>query len=191
MAEWNSKLTPLLQEQDARPSFDIKYYCKTLLSGFPEKKTSKLVQERAEVVFAATEPYDACRKFVAMLQLANSGNIEIVADKTRTGHDNISCKLLSDKLREDAFDEYDFTGEKGDSNGLAADLRQESREEPSDNEDEDEEEVVAKKKAASKSKRGPKKPAANNKSKKSSRKKAEEDKENIFNGSRPLEVSEY
>lgn len=180
-----------MQEQDARPSFDIKHYCQTLLSGFPEKKSNKIVQERAEVVFAATEPYDACRKFVAMLQLANSGNIEIIADKTRTGHDNISCKLLSDKLREDAFDEYDFTGEKGDSSNGFADLRQESREEPSDNGDEDDEEVVVKKKAASKSKRAPKKPATNNKSKKNSRKKADEDKENIFNGPRPLEVSEY
>lgn len=126
-----------------------------------------------------------------MLQLANSGNIEIVADKTWTGHDNISCKLLSERLREDAFDEYDFTGEKADSTNGSANLRQESREEPSDNEKEDDEEVVLKKKSAAKSKRT-KKPTSS-KSKKSSRgKKADqEDKENIFNGARPLEVSEY
>ncbi len=171
-----------MQEQDARPSFDIKQYCQTLLKGFPEKKQ----KARAEFVFAATEPYDACRKFVAMLQLANSGNIEIIADKTRNGHDNISCKLLSSKLRDDAFEEYDFAGDKTSG---GSDLRQESREEPSDNENEDDEEVVLNKKAVAKSKRAP---AKKSKSKKSSgRKKADEDKENIFNGARHLEVSEY
>jgi len=164
-----------LQEQDARPSFDIKQYCQTLLRGFPEKKQ----KARAELVFAATEPYDACRKFVAMLQLANSGNIEIIADKTRTGNDNISCKLLSDKLRIDAFEEYDFSGDKAIG---VADLRQESRGEPSYGHENDEEGVI--KKAAVKSKRAPKKP-------KSSRKKADEDKENIFNSVPQLEVSEY
>lgn len=123
-----------------------------------------------------------------MLQLANSGNIEIVADKTWTGHDNISCKLLSGRLREDAFDEYDFTGEKTDLAG-SANLRQESREEPSDNENDDEE-VILKKKSAAKAKRA-KKPTAS-KSKKSRGKKTDQaDKENIFNGARPLEVSEY
>jgi hypothetical protein len=120
-----------------------------------------------------------------MLQLANSGNIEIVADKKRNGHDNISCKLLSDKLRDDVFEEYNFVGDKADS---VADLRQESREEPSENGD-DEDEVVIKKRASSKSKRGKKQ--ANGKSKKTNpRKKADVDKENIFNGSRPLEVTE-
>jgi hypothetical protein len=90
ISDWVSRIEPLLQEQDARPSFDIDAYsdkvlCRASVEAMAEKqvkgaKAGALLSEACipfEHVVSGEEPFEVCRVFAACLQLANYGSIEI------------------------------------------------------------------------------------------------------------------
>lgn len=102
--EWQTKLTPLLKEQDERPPFDIQHYGREIIGHLKqehrasvsatvrENKRQKRTTEADEVETAEVVPFDrlvggknsyeVCRMFLASLQLANNGNVELVHGKT-------------------------------------------------------------------------------------------------------------
>lgn len=93
--DWTMRLEPVLRTQELAPSFDIHEYSQRLLVQFDElsrdrapdqttrKNNSKkgfsndVVVGFAEVVAGQTSG-EVCRSFLATLQLANSGNIDII-----------------------------------------------------------------------------------------------------------------
>eukprot|EP00173_Palmaria_palmata_P002388 Plantae.Rhodophyta-Palmaria_palmata.ctg25322.p1 GENE.Plantae.Rhodophyta-Palmaria_palmata.ctg25322~~Plantae.Rhodophyta-Palmaria_palmata.ctg25322.p1 ORF type:complete len:251 (+),score=27.81 Plantae.Rhodophyta-Palmaria_palmata.ctg25322:66-755(+) len=79
VAEWRTKIEPLLAEEEERPGFDIKEYGDAILSRLEEEKErSNFHQSGMNYVFSSTEPFEVCRNFLATLQLINSYQIEIV-----------------------------------------------------------------------------------------------------------------
>ncbi|GAQ85717.1 hypothetical protein KFL_002500150 [Klebsormidium nitens] len=87
VATWKHKIEPVLQEQDARPEFDIHLYgarvldAATATAGPPSEDERALTS--AEVVVPFTEvvkgqpKHEISRLFAAMLQLINNGNLSV------------------------------------------------------------------------------------------------------------------
>lgn len=76
--QWTSRIQPLLEEEEQRPEFDISCYEKEILNEFHgiaqehgaiRTRISRLIREPAR--------FEVCRKFLAILQLANGYEIEI------------------------------------------------------------------------------------------------------------------
>eukprot|EP01122_Echinamoeba_exundans_P009129 TRINITY_DN3155_c0_g1_i1.p1 TRINITY_DN3155_c0_g1~~TRINITY_DN3155_c0_g1_i1.p1 ORF type:complete len:787 (+),score=235.97 TRINITY_DN3155_c0_g1_i1:43-2403(+) len=105
VAEWNTRLEPMLKEQESRPPFDIQGYGGEIIKTFVDVKKKKKEDHPsmpfAKLVEANPAPYEVCRNFTAMLQLINNGNLEIQIQKrpgddpTTTVH-QFALKLLSD-----------------------------------------------------------------------------------------------
>jgi condensin-2 complex subunit H2 len=75
VGEWQEKLAPKLEAEEKREVFDIHLYgdrVKTLVS---KQSTNKEVPFGKAV--AGLQQFDVCRAFLAALQLANDGNVEI------------------------------------------------------------------------------------------------------------------
>lgn len=97
--DWSSKLTPLLLDQESRPSFDIQDYGNRLIdclkpvdeSFDPSKTVSKAFSE----IFISKPSYEVSRSFSSMLQLANMGNIRIERQRNKEGLHDITLVLLS------------------------------------------------------------------------------------------------
>lgn len=104
--DWQSKLKPILQEQDERPPFDIQLLGREIL-GHLELESKLQAQEIAEApalaknkkrknqtpttaatpipfdsIVGGRNSYEVCRLFLASLQLANNGNVELVHAQT-------------------------------------------------------------------------------------------------------------
>jgi len=75
VSEWQEKLSPKLEAEEKREVFDIHSYgdrVKTLVS----KQSTKTEVPFGKAV-AGLPQFDICRAFLATLQLANDGNVEI------------------------------------------------------------------------------------------------------------------
>eukprot|EP00455_Lapot_gusevi_P056009 TRINITY_DN9205_c0_g2_i3.p1 TRINITY_DN9205_c0_g2~~TRINITY_DN9205_c0_g2_i3.p1 ORF type:complete len:366 (-),score=108.38 TRINITY_DN9205_c0_g2_i3:147-1115(-) len=97
VAAWQARLEPILEEQEAHPPFDIHAYGQKLIHKLceePEASDEKAPAAETQVAFddlvQGETSYDICRLFLASLQLANNGNVEIVP-----GNMSMSLKLLS------------------------------------------------------------------------------------------------
>lgn len=80
--EWSSRIRPILEEEDKRPVYDIQACGSEVLSRvnkFEPETTTKEVSMRT--AFQAAEPFEACRFFLATLQLANNYDVEIIANE--------------------------------------------------------------------------------------------------------------
>lgn len=113
VSEWQARVEPALQEQEARGAFDVAEYSRRLLSNFDASErgaeaASKRPKGAAEeiVSFAqlaqSEDTYEVCRMFLAALQLSNTGNVEILAEgeldspnASGAGGLSLSLKLLS------------------------------------------------------------------------------------------------
>jgi hypothetical protein len=87
VADWQSRILPLLEEQDARPEFDIKASGVKIIDKLCDLKVKDPSQAKGdqetemfssfEEIVEGKELYEICRIFLASLQLANMGNIAI------------------------------------------------------------------------------------------------------------------
>src|SRR3546814_249208 len=79
VADWQQKLEPLLEEQENREPFDIHVYGDRILNKLG--KTKKKQQQSTAIDFADVagnnSQFEVCRMFLASLQLANMGNVEL------------------------------------------------------------------------------------------------------------------
>lgn len=91
VSEWNEKIHPILEEQDKRKAFDIKSYGEEFKESIPEEKKEEDI--KFEELVKEKEPFEVCRYFTAMLQLVNSGEIELKAEKKNEIHE-IYVRLL-------------------------------------------------------------------------------------------------
>eukprot|EP00762_Andalucia_godoyi_P003141 ANDGO_01036.mRNA.1 Condensin-2 complex subunit H2 len=87
IAEWEAKVLPVLEEQEAHRPFDMKEY------------KVELLQEVDDVDFAEAmvdKPvYEVCRAFLTVLQLACDGNLLLSGDA-----ETLHLKKVSDELRD-------------------------------------------------------------------------------------------
>ncbi len=108
--EWQTKINPVLTMQAKRSKYDIYQYGENLishLSRYPNRnrRASSASQEPVPVNFATIAErkptHEVCRLFLATLQLANMGNIEIEDQKTT---DSFGIRLLSNEIEYTNFD---------------------------------------------------------------------------------------
>lgn len=122
--DWQSKLNPILKEQDQHPPFDIHTYGRDII-GHLEQETRVKQEERrqttpkrkaASIAGSDTEEgdgdetnipfgdivggmsqYQVCRMFLASLQLANNGNVQLVHGQSAVEQSSVpfQMKLLS------------------------------------------------------------------------------------------------
>jgi hypothetical protein len=98
VSEWEARLLPLLDEQEARRQFDIVTYGRELLDKMPDAlgadaaqppQRKKAARDEASAhasgasvsfaqLMAGQERFEVCRMFLAALQLANNRNIDLV-----------------------------------------------------------------------------------------------------------------
>ena len=108
LREWEEKVKPMLEEEATRIAFDIHSYGRTVLTKMPEaiaKQKGKSKTLTFEKAITAANKYEVSRMFLATLQLANNGNVEIV-DKTPQGEisdQSIHLKLLSNNTLVEQF----------------------------------------------------------------------------------------
>jgi len=111
--EWQERLGPILLEQESRPPFDIHKYGSNIInclsSSAPEKIQKSIVEQKhseidralaknevllsfSEVV-AGREQHEVCRMFLASLQLANNGNLQLIHGQSADDQDDAKFGL--------------------------------------------------------------------------------------------------
>eukprot|EP00802_Teleaulax_amphioxeia_P009956 Tamp_09981.p1 GENE.Tamp_09981~~Tamp_09981.p1 ORF type:complete len:221 (-),score=48.89 Tamp_09981:1210-1872(-) len=94
--DWRKKIEPALEAEEARKPFNIHEYgeqvkvrlAQELEAHAPKKETDE--KFAFDVAVKGCTRYDVCRTFLATLQLANDGNVEIALEDP---HDNSSIRL--------------------------------------------------------------------------------------------------
>jgi len=88
VSDWQDRMAPVLNEQDQRPTFDIHIYGEHILDQFDKigrEVDGDAVEGKKPVgisfreVVSETSQYEVCRTFLASLQLAADGNVDIVS----------------------------------------------------------------------------------------------------------------
>ncbi|KAG7379309.1 Condensin-2 complex subunit H2 [Phytophthora pseudosyringae] len=120
VSDWQDKLTPLLKQQDTHPPFDIHHYGREIIGRLEEeqksasldmhsKKTKRDKNKRArldpaseeeeretvpfETLVGGKSQFEVCRLFLASLQLANNGNVELSHAHTAAEHGQVPFKM--------------------------------------------------------------------------------------------------
>eukprot|EP01039_Chlorochromonas_danica_P005316 gene5316-5851_t len=117
VSEWTNKLEPILQAQEEAKPFDIHYCADGVLEQLSRKtkllaKNKKSPEEKKQLAITFEEVTDhqssaeVCRAFLACLQLANLGNVEILAGENTRANEPTCCndfklKLVSEKRCQD------------------------------------------------------------------------------------------
>eukprot|EP01147_Barroeca_monosierra_P000181 gene181-3570_t len=99
--EWENKIKPVLDEEASHRPFNIYEYGTEILSGFDSEKKDKCPFSN---VVETEKPYEISRKFLATLQLANSGNVTIEQSRNDDGSsefDDVNLTLLSKQRNRD------------------------------------------------------------------------------------------
>ncbi len=106
VAKWQARLTPILEEEERKASFDIYLYSEILIENaleglqrtkrksdgsVPVPVSEKVVTFRN--VTKGCSKSDVCRYFLASLSLANSGNLKIEQESNEFQFEVISHKL--------------------------------------------------------------------------------------------------
>lgn len=92
VAEWETKIVPVLEEQDRREEFDIHKNSEELIEELNAKdKKEASVAELSK----QRKPYEVSRMFVYLLQITNDGTISI-QNKGEMG--NVEIRLMNHKL---------------------------------------------------------------------------------------------
>jgi condensin-2 complex subunit H2 len=83
--EWETRIRPLLDEEESHPAYDIKEYGQNLMQTVErsgDKSTGK-PKIHFEQAMHGMEQFQVCRYFLATLQLANLGKVYIEAETER------------------------------------------------------------------------------------------------------------
>lgn len=93
VAEWETKIVPVLDEQDRREEFDIHKNSEELVEELnaKEKKEASVAELSKQ-----RKPYEVSRMFVSLLQMANDGTISIQS-KGKMG--DVEIRLMNPKLK--------------------------------------------------------------------------------------------
>jgi hypothetical protein len=94
--DWRKKIEPALEDEEARKPFNIHEYGEQVKTRLAHELDAWPGTKRTEAKFAfdvavqGCTRYDVCRTFLATLQLANDGNVEIALQDP---HDSSSIQL--------------------------------------------------------------------------------------------------
>ncbi|XP_076900973.1 condensin-2 complex subunit H2-like [Bidens hawaiensis] len=105
VSSWKQRIEENMEEQDARPPFDIHEYGQCTLDKLSLKSDADNSLSFADVV-EGQEKHDVARTFSALLQLVNNGNVELIKGGTGgelvcyTAKNPFRVRLLSKKKRE-------------------------------------------------------------------------------------------
>jgi condensin-2 complex subunit H2 len=105
--EWESKMSVLLADQEKHPEFDIREYGELLINRVQKSKSRNpkskkvLAVSSFENAVSGLPQYDICRYFLATLQLANYGNVNLVKNAS---DQSLSIELLSSDLAKVPFE---------------------------------------------------------------------------------------
>ena len=93
VAEWETKIVPVLDEQDRREELDIHKNSEELVEELnaKEKKEASVAELSKQ-----RKPYEVSRMFVSLLQMANDGTISIQS-KGKMG--DVEIRLMNPKLK--------------------------------------------------------------------------------------------
>ncbi len=89
VGDWQSKLTPILEDEAQRPEFDIHVYGEHVIESIQKnpdkydilKGGSKNHKAFFSSLTQTKKQYDVCRLFLASLSLVNSGNVQFNANE--------------------------------------------------------------------------------------------------------------
>jgi condensin-2 complex subunit H2 len=99
VAEWQSKLQPILEEQQNRSNFDIIHTGKQLVSSLQSQLEQNEAQEiDFQSAVQGCPRYQVCRMFLAALQLANNGNLELKHGEEQ--QNSLQLKLINPEVSE-------------------------------------------------------------------------------------------
>ena len=107
--DWQSKINPVLNLQSKRSKYDIYAYGEALINQLSNTEHKSTTETETPVNFARIAEkkptHEVCRLFLATLQLANMGNIEIQGgSSTLEQCDSFGIKLLSDEIEYTNFE---------------------------------------------------------------------------------------
>lgn len=80
--KWSARIQPILDEEEQRKEFDIREYGQTIVDRFRDyKKKTGEDEARMSSLLKSDSRHEACRMFLASLQLANNYSIEIMQEE--------------------------------------------------------------------------------------------------------------
>eukprot|EP01135_Chromosphaera_perkinsii_P011861 Nk52_evm4s2514 gene=Nk52_evmTU4s2514 len=100
--EWESRIKPILNEEAQHQSFDIRETGNLFLEKFDDKQVKRHSKMPFEKFATSKEPFEISRMFLAVLQLANEGNIEICPEKD----DHLGIRILSKERRSSSQEDF-------------------------------------------------------------------------------------
>jgi len=118
--EWEEKIEPILEIQNNRPVFDIHDYGEQILTELKEETETSFEELAASYSntngeSSSLDQFEVCRLFLASLQLANTGNVELKHSSNNSQLkvkyvDNIQANerlenFLAPSVKEKSFDE--------------------------------------------------------------------------------------
>lgn len=101
VGEWQSKLLPIIEEEERRGEFDIHIYGSTVISTIENEIQRKNPKDSHEKMIRTVDfatvtrhcpRYEVCRMFLASLSLFNSGNVEL--SSARSDGRNFELELI-------------------------------------------------------------------------------------------------
>ncbi|KAI7747175.1 hypothetical protein M8C21_006618 [Ambrosia artemisiifolia] len=104
VSTWKQRIEKNMDEQDARPPFDIHEYGQRTLDKLSLKADAENSLSFTDVV-SGQEKHDVARTFSALLQLVNNGNVELIKGGSHgelvcyTAENPFHVRLLSNKKR--------------------------------------------------------------------------------------------
>jgi condensin-2 complex subunit H2 len=106
--EWQSKLAPILEEEESRPEFDIYVYGEHVIEAIQkthDQINGKLDRKTGEVIVKFSsitrqrEPHEVCRLFLASLSLVNSENVRFHVEEGQVMKpESLVIELLSKNI---------------------------------------------------------------------------------------------
>jgi condensin-2 complex subunit H2 len=101
VGEWQSKLAPILEEEERRPEFNIHEYGHLVIDIMSREVQKKKDSSKNKNVVSFQhvtkncEHYEVCRLFLASLNLTSAGNVALAS---RSGPDSLDFKLLNTRV---------------------------------------------------------------------------------------------
>lgn len=105
VADWESRIRPLLDTEEERESFNIRTYCNRVLDHFSDAPSKQTLYFRQ--ICRGRQVWEVPRFFASTLQLANNYNVELGTDGVmEEGMDTLHLTLLSRKQHFHELEEF-------------------------------------------------------------------------------------
>ncbi|KAF5286153.1 hypothetical protein FQR65_LT12911 [Abscondita terminalis] len=105
--EWRNFIEPKLKRMEKSSEFDIHEYGSKIMDRIPEGENLEF-----RVLVSGKKSSEVCKLFLASLQLANTGNIEVISpEQGKLSNNSLEFKLLTRERYHEYLDEYEAPSE--------------------------------------------------------------------------------